>query len=114
MSDVDDADGHDGEDEGAHRLGAAEGVRSWVKQYRSREVAEDELHRHRLHLCCTTGGNGGGGPCGGALIVVTQLDAVRCVTPCCRRLGRGCLLLRLHLRDLVVCENVACRQRPHV
>ena len=36
-------DASDGEDEGAHRSGAAEGVRSWVKQYRSREVAEDEL-----------------------------------------------------------------------
>lgn len=33
----------DGEDVGAHRAGAGEGVRSWVQQFRSREVAEDEL-----------------------------------------------------------------------
>lgn len=32
----------DGE-EGAHRAARAQGVRSWVEEYRSREVAEDEL-----------------------------------------------------------------------
>ena len=37
-------DAADGDDEeGAHRAGPAQGVRSWVQQFRSREVAEDEL-----------------------------------------------------------------------